>query len=281
MLTINFDLTAFESVEIVPIADVHIGNELADIGTLQRTIDYILEEPDDPKCARICLLNGDLTESVTRNSRVGDVFDQTMTPSVQVATMIKYLRPLAETSKKYPMGKILSYCAGNHDEGRYKDTGISAAESIACALGLEDRFSKDGCYSFIQLGKQNNGGGVVVGTLYNTHLSGGGSTIGGKANRVLKAGLHGGILANVICGSHLHEPLTFKEDVIVPDTHRYKLNQKTITYVITNAFLRFGGYSQRGGMKPSTIAVPKIYFIQDRHFGKNTDSRYLYTEVIL
>ena len=61
MLTINFDLSAFESVEILPIADVHIGNELADIGTLQRTIDYILEEPDDPKCARICLLNGDLT----------------------------------------------------------------------------------------------------------------------------------------------------------------------------------------------------------------------------
>lgn len=280
MLTINFDLTAFDSVEIIPIADVHIGNELADIGTLQKTIDYILEEPDDPNMARICLLNGDLTESVTRNSK-GDVFDQTMTPSVQVATMVKYLRPLTETSKKYPQGKILSYCAGNHDEGRYKDTGISAAESIAVGLGLEDRFSKDGCYSFIKLAIIDRGQNTAVGTVYNTHLTGGGTTIGGKANRVLKAGLHGGILADVIVGSHVHEPMTFKEDVLIPYRHEYTVKQKTITYVISNAFLRYGGYSQRGGMKPSTIAVPRIFLLQRRDQSNKKNKRYLYTEVIL
>ena len=280
MLTINFDLTAFESVEIVPIADVHIGNELSDIGTLKKTIDYILEEPDDERCARICLLNGDLTESVTKNTRAGDIFDQTMTPSVQVATMIQYLRPLTETSKKYPQGKILSYCAGNHDEGRYKETGISAAESIAVGLGLEERFSKDGCYSFIRMCGRNRQA-VKIGTIYNTHMTGGGTTIGGKANRVLKAGLHGGILADVIVGSHVHEPITFKEDVIIPQQHDGVLKQMTITYVVTNAFLRYGGYSQRGGMKPSTIAVPRIFLLQGRDQSNKQNRRYIYAEVIL
>lgn len=281
MLTINFDLTAFESVEIVPVADVHCGNELWNEAEFKKTIDYILEEPDDPRCARICLLNGDLTESVTKTSRVGDVFEQTMTPSVQVATMVKYLRPLTETSKKYPQGKILSYCAGNHDEGRYKDTGISAAESIAVGLGLEDRFSKDGCYSFIRLEYINRGQATAVGTIYNTHLTGGGSTIGGKANRVLKAGLHGGIIADVIVGSHLHEPITFKEDVIIPNKHDYILKQKTITYVLTNAFLRYGGYSQRGGMKPATISVPRIFLLQHRDQSNKKSKRFIYTEVLL
>ena len=95
MLKIIFDLTDFEEVELIPIADTHIGNPLSDIQALHDLISYVNSEPEDPKCARICLLNGDLTESVTRKS-VGDPFSMTMTPSVQVATMIQMLKPLAE-----------------------------------------------------------------------------------------------------------------------------------------------------------------------------------------
>lgn len=279
MLKIIFDLSEFEGVEIVPVADVHCGNEYFAEAEFKRTIDYIMEEPADPKMARICLLNGDLTESVTKTTKAGDIFSQTMTPAVQVATMLKYLRPLAETSKKYPQGKILSYCAGNHDDGRYKDTGISAAESIAVGLGLEDRFSTDGCYSFIILRRRQAANDRLNVSIYNTHLTGGGSTIGGKANRVQKAGVNGGILADIIVGSHVHQPLTFKEDFILPD--KRNIIQKTVTYVVTNAFLRYGGYSQRGGMKPSTISVPRILVSQGRSWNKGEDLRYIQTEVIL
>ena len=115
MLKIVFDLSQFESVEIVPIADTHIGNILCDIQALHDTISYVMKEPDDPKCARICLLNGDLTESVTRQS-VGNIFDMTMTPQVQVATMIEMLKLLSVSSEKYPQGKILSYCGGNYSQ---------------------------------------------------------------------------------------------------------------------------------------------------------------------
>lgn len=275
MLKIDFDLSTFEEVEVVPVGDVHIGSPQCDEATFKATIDYILEEPENPRRARVCLLNGDLTESVTRTSK-GDLFDLTMTPSVQIATMIKYLLPLMETSERYPQGKIISYCAGNHDFGRYKETGISASESIAVRLGLEDRYSEDGCYTFIYC-KRIGDDARAVHTLYNTHLTGSAGTIGGKANRVLRAGVNGGILADVIVGSHVHEPLTFKEDIIVPNTHKAVLHQQTVTYVITNAYLRFGGYAQRGGMKPATIAVPRIFLRQ----GENSGKRYTFTEVSL
>lgn len=278
MLKIVFDLSQFESVEICPIADTHIGNVLADIQALHDIISYVSKEPDDPKCARICLLNGDLTESVTRQS-VGNIFDMTMTPQVQVATMIEMLKPLAETSEKYPQGKILSYCGGNHDTDRYKDTGITAAESIACALGLEDRYSPNGCYSFIGLRRIQDEKGVCRVSIYNQHMTGSAGTVGGKANRVVRAGLGGGILADVVIGSHVHQPMTFKEDVIIPYEQKAALRQKTVTYVITNAFLRFGDYSQKMGMKPSTITVPRI-FIKQKRVGSNPD-RIVYTEVIL
>ena len=276
MLKIVFDLSQFESVEIVPIADTHIGNILCDIQALHDTISYVMKEPDDPKCARICLLNGDLTESVTRQS-VGNIFDMTMTPQLQVATMIEMLKPLSEPSEKYPMGKILSYCGGNHDTDRYKDTGITAAESIACALGLEDRYSPNGCYSFIQLARVQSPGKVCNASIYNQHMTGGASSVGGKANRIGK--ISNGIIADVIVGSHVHLPLTYKEDVIIPYPQQAALKQKTVTYVISNSFLKFGDYSQKMGMKPSTITVPRIFIRQGRK-GQNSE-RFIYTEVLL
>ena len=279
MLKIDFELPLSEWVEIIPIGDVHIGNPLCDEAEFKKTIDYILKEPDDPKGARICLLNGDLTESVTKTSK-GNTFEMTYTPSVQVAIMIKYLEPLMETSKKYPKGKILSYCAGNHDFGRYQDTGISASESIAVQLGLEDRYSTDGCYSFIRLHRKGAAKKNLTEwanyTLYNQHMTGGGSTIGGKANRVGK--ISNGIIADVIVGSHVHTPLTFKEDVIIPDVNKMVVKQKTITYLITNAFLRYGDYAQRQGLKPTSIAVPRMFLKQGT---TNKGIKYTYTEVYI
>ena len=176
--------------------------------------------------------------------------------------MIQMLKPLAEPREHYPMGKILSYCAGNHDEGRYKDTGISAAESIAVGLGLEDRYSTDGCFSFIKIKTKQHEGRVSVCTVYNTHLTGGGVTAGAKANKIQRISM--GIVADVYVGSHFHSPMTYKEDIIIPGYEKCSLTQKTMTYVITNAFLRYGDYAQRAGMKPSSISIPKIFISQRR-----------------
>ena len=274
MLQIEFDLSKFESCELLIISDVHLGNPLCQEHIFNDLVEYIKEEPDDPNMARICLLNGDLTESVTRHS-VGNLFEQTMTPSVQVATMIKYLKPLMEKTEKYPQGKILSYCAGNHDGGRYKDTGISAAESIAVGLDLDDRFSFDGCYSFLTLKRHGDGSNLHT-TIYNTHLTGSGISTGAKANKISKIG--SAIFASVIVGSHYHSPMTFKEDFIFPSMNgKCYLKQNTVTYILSNAFLNYGDYVQRAGMKPGTIAIPKIYLKQSRSYN----DRYIYTEVLL
>ena len=279
MLQIHFDLSKFEGVEIVTVQDVHIGNPLCLESEFKKIVDYIKEEPFDPKMARICLLNGDLTESATRNS-VGNLFEMTMTPSVQVATIIKYLKPLTEKTEKYPQGKILSYCAGNHDNARYKDTGISASESIAVGLELDDRYSVDGCYSFIALKRRSNKDIQHI-TVYNTHLSGGGITAGAKANKIQR--VSSGIIADIICGAHFHSPMVFKEDVFFPTTNgKCTLKRKTITHVIGNSFLAYGDYAQRAGMRPTTIATPRIFVRQ--YVAENERKqiqRYFTTEVLL
>ena len=279
MLQINFDLSSFEELEIVTLADVHLGHPLCDEAELKRIIDYIKEEPINEKCGRICLLNGDLTESATKTNRNGNVFEMIYTPSVQVAMMVKYLLPLMETSKKYPQGKILSYCAGNHDGDRYKETGISAAESIAVGLGLQDRFSQTGCYSFIKLSRIGETKDGCIFTVYNQHMSGASTTAGGRANRINKIG--SSIVANLIVGSHVHSPMTFKEDIFIPHYERpHSLMQQTITYVITNSFMKYGDYAEKMGLRPSTISVPRIYLRQFRD-GTGTRRRHKIVEVLL
>ena len=276
MLKIVFDLSQFEEVELIPVSDVHVGNPLCSLQDLHDIISYIKEEPADPKCARICLLNGDMTESVTRKS-VGNVFEMTMSPQLQVATMIEMLKPLSVPSEKYPVGKILSYCGGNHDVDRYKDTGITSAESIAVGLGLEERYSPDGCYSFIELARIHEDSKISTVTVYNQHLTGSGSSAGAKANRISR--ITNGLFADLVCGAHYHSPMVFKEDIILPNGQKRALTQKTITYVISNSFLLYGDYVQRMGMKPSTIAIPRI-FIRQRRVGARGD-RLIYIETLL
>lgn len=191
--------------------------------------------------------------------------------------MIEMLKPLAQPSEKYPQGKILSYCGGNHDVDRYKDTGITSAESIAVGLGVEDRYSSDGCYSFIELQKLQSPKEKTSVTCYNTHLTGSGQTTGAKANRISK--LSAGILADLFVGSHFHNPMTFKEDIIVPNPNKHALTQKTMTYVISNCFMRYGDYAQRAGMKPASIVVPKIV-IRQRRVGAKSE-RITQIEVVL
>ena len=280
MLKIVFDLSQFESVEIVPIADTHIGNILCDIQALHDTISYVMKEPTDPKCARICVLNGDLTESVTKQS-VGNIFDMTMAPQLQVATMIEMLKPLSVPTENYPQGKILSYCGGNHDTDRYKDTGITAAESIACALDMEDRYSPVGCYSFIRLRRIGDSKATSIYTVYNQHLTGSAGTVGGKANRLQKMGVNSGIIADLYIGAHLHQPMVFKEDIILPNCNKMTLSQKSVTYLLCNAFLRYGDYAQKMSMKPATITFPKVFIRQVRCGKNNYDGRAFKTEVIL
>lgn len=273
MNKIHFDLSTFEEVEVLPLADIHIGHHLCNEFALKNTIEYILEEPENPNRARICLLNGDLTESVTKSSK-GSLYDMKYSPQTQIAMMLDYLHPLTKTSERYPQGKILSYCSGNHDFLRYSDTGVTASETIAVHLGLQERYSNDGCYSFIKLARMDCPKETWLSTIYNQHMTGGGTTIGAKANRVSR--ISNGVVADIIVGSHLHSPITFKEDIVLP--FKGTIVQKTITYVVTNAFLNYGDYAQRMGLKPSSIAIPKIIIKQARDRKTN---RYSYVEVII
>lgn len=266
MLENVFDLTSFSEVELIVLSDWHIGNPLCNEDLIARICDYIAQEPDNPKCARVCLMNGDFCETITKTSKVGDIFQgQIYTPQTQLALCKKYLLPLTETSKKYPKGKIIANAYGNHDHLRqYKDSGISISTSLACGLGIEDRSTSDGVYTFLKLKSLYRTTDNTIFTIYNTHGTAGSSTMGGKVNRIGKIGNQ--FLADLIIMGHTHSSFTYKEDMVIPQTNTQTTKLHTTTYVNVSSMLSFGDYGERAGFKPQNINVPRIYLSQEKHY---------------
>jgi len=86
------------------------------------------------------------------------------------------------------------------------------------------------------------------------HMRGGGSTPGGKINRLKK--LKGMVLADVYFGAHVHLKGIFKEKYLIPDIRAKKLIELQETYVATGSFMGYASYSIVGQYeKPATGAV--------------------------
>ena len=115
MRVVTFEVP-YSEIEIVPLADLHIGSPQCDELLIKEVCEYI---ENTPNCYTI--LNGDIVDNNIRNS-VGSVFEETMSPMNQVTTACYYLSKIAS------MGKIINITVGNHEARSEKDTGLSPFE---------------------------------------------------------------------------------------------------------------------------------------------------------
>lgn len=241
------------NIEIKVLSDLHIGSPKCIISELKKEIDAIAK---DPNC--YVLLGGDLIDNGTKGSvnPYGDV----MSPMDQMKLVIDILSPIKT--------KILGICQGNHEERTYKESGTDLTWFLAKEFGLEDSYDPVGLCVFIRFGnttknwKKGNDTGrcartnQVIYSIYMTHGSGGGATIGGKANALHKRGAM--ISCDVICMGHTHQPMTWKEETFVANNNSRKLIRKETTYVMTGSWLEQEDYSQKLGMAPTSRALPVI-----------------------
>lgn len=97
-----------EDITIIPIADVHIGDKLANLKLFKETIERIKNEPNT-----YTIINGDLCNMALKNSK-SDVYSDDLSPMEQVITMVDYLKPIKD--------KILVIGTGNHEDRTQKET---------------------------------------------------------------------------------------------------------------------------------------------------------------
>jgi predicted MPP superfamily phosphohydrolase len=233
-----------EEMEIVPIADVHIGDAHSDEKMFKNVVQYILEKPN-----RYVVLNGDLMDMALTMS-VSDSYGAKYPPSQQIKRVADILRPIKE--------RILAMGSGNHEFRTYKFTGIDTSRYLALELGIEDRYSENSFVLFLKVGESDNTRlskvKQQVYSIFVQHGAGGGRKIGGKANRLNDSDQ---IIADAdlyIMG-HVHTPMAFPTSTFVSDMQNMTIVRKNKFFLLNNAYLDFGGYGLNHGYSPASKQV--------------------------
>lgn len=248
MKIININLPeGVEDVELLPLADLHIGENACDLKTIKSQIKYIAETPN---CYTI--LNGDIIDNSIRTS-IGDVYSQTMKPQDQIDLATKLLEPIKD--------KILAITNGNHEERTYKDAGVDLMSIVAKSLGLEDKYGNESAYIFLsfklQKGINAKKARPRVITIYATHGRGGGRKEGAKAIRL--ADMASIVDANIYIHSHTHLPMAIKETYFRVSNHRKSLEEVDRLFVNTASALNYAKYAEKNEYKPTSKSNPIIY----------------------
>jgi len=248
---------SFKELIIVPISDLHYGNPLCSTKHFSRTL-QLLERSNT-----YTLLNGDLIEAVIKTSK-GDIHTQKGTAQKQVKWVISKLKPYRK--------KILGMTMGNHEKRIYDSVGHDYCSDMATELGIPYR--PEGILLKISFGDNNKSTAdkPYVYWIYATHGYGGARTKASKAIKVERTGtwMH----ADCYIMSHDHVVNVAPDVYLMPDPRTRpekdedgnetgfiigSLSAKRKMLIKSNAYLKWGGYSEMGGFPPVDLVSPIIH----------------------
>lgn len=252
MKFVKNDLPAeLDSIEIEIFSDLHLGSKRCDYNAIKERVERV--KSNDNVYA---IILGDVIDNATKNS-IADTYEESLTPMQQVKKAIMVFEPIKE--------KILGVVSGNHCFRSYKTEGVDLLYFMSSELGIADKYDMTACLLFIRFGRQvNHGKGTrnctagrkICYSLYMSHGSGGGSTIGGSANKLQKRGQI--IDADIICVGHTHKPMTFRETMFKVDPQNNSAYEKEQVFVNASATLDYEAYAETYGLKPNSKISPVI-----------------------
>jgi len=250
----RFD-SQWNEMRLVIISDVHYGNPLFSMSHFARTLDFIVRNENV-----YTFLNGDLLETATKSSK-GNVYRQVMPPRQQRDEIIDLLKPIKH--------KIIGMTTGNH-EMRLADADADFSEDISKAL--EVPYRPEGMTLKISFGDGNRRtkGKPWVFKGYCTHGYGGARTKAAKAVKVERIAAY--VSGDFFAMSHDH-------DVNVASLTSLKMDERgrpdtghpgfvtglmtavNAKLIKTNAYLKWGEYSEMGGFAPVNLSTPVIWLL--------------------
>lgn len=261
MKFVKCDLPAeYKTLEIEIFSDLHLGSKKCDVNLIKRRIERVRTKEN----ARAILV-GDIMNTALKNSK-SDVYEDTLSPNDQLKFAVSLFEPIKD--------KIIGITDGNHENRVLKETSISPMAQLAVQLGLVDYFDSISCLLFIRFGSQINHGNPrarrtvensrknthtgrkICYTLYMTHGSGGGGTVGSSANRLSKRGEV--VDADIIVSGHTHKEMYFSQASYKVDPQNNSAYLKEQIFVNGGSTLDYEGYAEQIGCKPTTKRTPTI-----------------------
>lgn len=227
-----------QSVEIYLASDIHNGSAEFD-EKRWNLFEELLNKPNT-----YVIFAGDQMEYATRSSK-SDVYTQKLSPHQQKEWWIEHLRPLVKE------GKVLCLVDGNHEYNRAsKDADDFPLYDIATALGIQDRYRSEGAFLDIGIGDGGHGKGKQVHYVLRVQHQAKNNSNYGTAD-----GFEG---IDVFVSGHTHKPMDKPLGKLVYDAKNKAVIQKDVENIVCGHFLRFGGYGERGGYRPTATKLFSI-----------------------
>lgn len=243
MKIITRDLPQFNTLEIYPLADVHIGDPLHDRKRLDNFVKEVLSQKN-----RYVIVNGDIINNAVRNS-ISDIYAEQLNPNQQIDTAVEILEPIKH--------RILVITDGNHETRTYKQDGILIMYQVAQRLNIFDTYSEGAYLLFVKFGRsQGRDCRKMPYAIYGKHGAGGGRKVGAKAIRLFE--MAEVIDADIFIHSHTHVPIILRKTFFRVDYRNEKATPIEQLFINTNAFLNYGGYGEEKGYAPTSTKYPKI-----------------------
>jgi hypothetical protein len=238
------DLSQFNVVYLVPLADFHEGSRDADHEVSNGYIEWIRSHNN-----AFTLLNGDMMNCAWKES-TPELFEDLITPDAAYEKLRARLMPIKN--------KILMLTRGGHEGTIFRKVGADYMARLAYDLG-DIPYMPDGGMFGLKLGK-NNHTAMVWG--YATHGWGGARTIGAKIKKVEDLANIANV--DIIILSHDHTQAIHRLNVLDPPRSRlnfkrpmhWKIQRKLL--INTGGFVKYAGYIQNKGYTPQDLGTPRI-----------------------
>lgn len=249
-----------EWVNIVPIGDLHIGAPNFDMKTLRRTLDFVDANRENTRI----LLMGDLAETATKTSVGAGSYEQKGNPQEQIEWAAEIFEPYKDL--------IDGVITGNHEQRVYKSTGVDMMKLFCQILDIEDRYLR---YQ----------GAVKVAWNHRSyrllmfHGAGGGSTKGGKFNKLASMQRLGP--ADTYFMGHVHEQgYTTVVDTEFDDRN-LRVKEVLRHFVFTGSALTYAdGYAEEMGLQRTQMGFPLVKLHGRRDNKGRADKMVQYAGII-
>lgn len=238
MTELNVELKDENSFQLMVLGDMHIGDELCDMDLIKDAIDYVKKNKD---C--YVILNGDLINNALKTSK-SDSYKETMTIEDEQDLLIELLYPIKD--------RILVMATGNHEYRTSLIAGINPLKAVAYALGIKDKLVENSYLLNIDFGvaygmKSYKNKYVIFGIHGGT---GGGRRAGATANALQDMALVRPDM-DLYIHSHTHTQINYNDMIFLYDRKTKKTKEHQRTFYNANAFLKYGGYAEQKGYKPT------------------------------
>lgn len=232
-----------DSINIIPISDIHLGHKCCNKEKLLEIIKFINRKPNT-----YTVLLGDQCECATKTSVGLGIYEEEMNVGEQLKWLYKALKPLADN------GKILGICTGNHENRLAQFANIDPAQLLADKLDVPFL----GWQGYLAL-KVND----RVYTVSAFHGAGGGTSKASKMNMSKK--IKHIVNCDLYLSGHTHDKIQDEELKYEFDLETKKLVPARKHFVVCGSFLEYwNSYPEMKGLEPAITGSVLITLAGDK-----------------